>query len=278
MEFREPTLEVAIGFRGVGKTYTMDQITDDYIKNLRRPVLVFDVNAEYTESNKLFGYKAIDYNADEKDDFKRSEQIRNIKVPGKYRIIPYKKNGQPMTANELLKTASTIVTYYRNGMMLLEDINKYTNSNFKQEFIGTFVGLRHLGVDLVLHFQSLHAIPPKVWDGMEYLRWHKCAEKIKKYKGHISNMELFSIAEAVVDYKYRTNPRFFLWVDVLGNKVKTSPEDFNEGCRIYLSQNPGALRDLMNEFDLEGKKKYVTRLDAVNGFIKTKAEEYLPTA
>ena len=277
MELREPTFEVAIGFKGVGKTYTFDQISDDYVKTLRRPILVFDVNNEFNEGNRLYGYKAIDFDVTEENEFKRSEQIRNIKVPGKYRIVPFKKNRQPMTAREMLIAASTIVTYYRGGMVLLEDLNKYTSSHFKQEFVGMFMGLRHLGVDLVVHFQSLRAITPKVWSDMQYLRWHKCSEKIIKYKQRITSLELFSIAEAIVDHKYRTNPRFFLWVDVLSNKILgVTAEDIREGCRIYLSQNPGELRQLLSHIDLDGKKKYGSQQDAVNDFIKTKTEDYLP--
>jgi hypothetical protein len=277
MELREPTLEVAIGFRGVGKTFTFDSISNDYVRELKRPILVVDVNNEFEDRNRLFGYKAIDFDITEKDGFVRAEQIRNIKAPGKYRIIPYKKNRQPMTINELLLTAQTVVSYFRNGLVLLEDLNKYTNSHFKQEFIGTFIGLRHVGVDLVLHFQSLHAIPPKVWDGMQHLRWHKCAEKIIKYKDHVTNYELFAIAEAIVDYKYRSNQRYFLWLDALENKIRTNPEDFRKGCEIYLSQNAGALRGLMSEIDIDaGGKKYKTQKEAIDSFIQIKTEEYLP--
>jgi hypothetical protein len=276
MELREPTLEVAIGFRGVGKTFTFDQFSDEYVKLQRRPILVFDVNNEFENGNRLFGYKAIDYDAAEKNEYIRSEQIRKILAPGKYRIIPYKKNRQPMTTNELLTTATTIVSYFRNGLVLLEDLNKYTNSHFKQEFIGTFIGLRHVGVDLVLHFQSLHAIPPKVWDGMQHLRWHKCAEKIIKYKGHATNYEMFAIAEAIVDYKYRDNPRFFLYLDALRNRIQATPEDFKKGCEIYLSQNPRALKELLTHIDLNtGGKKYKSQGDAVSEFIKSKQDEYL---
>lgn len=276
MEFREPTLEVAIGFRGVGKTYTLNEIAEDYIKTLHRPVLVFDVNNEYESSNKLIGYKAIDFDVTEPNEYKRSEQIRNIKAPGKYRILPFKKNRQPMTARELLLTGQTILAYYRNGMMVLEDINKYTASNFKQEFIGTFIGLRHLGVDLVIHFQSLHAIPPKVWDNMEYLRWHKCSEKIVKYKRHISNMELFSIAECVVDTNYQTDQHYYLWLNTMNEKLtNVSPEDFKRGCITYLNTNPHVLNKLSGNLSDDGSKMYKDKQSAINGFIETKSKQYL---
>lgn len=278
---REPTFEVVIGFKGVGKTYLTNQIISSYITDgpngrKGRPALVFDVNNEFCDSNGYIGYKAIDFDVTEKDDFIRSEQIRKIKVAGKYRIVPYKKNGQPMTIAELMKTASTIVTYYRNGLLLLEDFNKYALSNFKTDFVGMFIGLRHLGVDLIAHFQSLRAIPPKVWSEMGYLRWHKQSEKIYKYRNRISNLELFSIAEEIVDYKYQTNRRFYLWVSTMENKIiGVTPEDMKQGCIRYLSANPQEISKMMHHIDLDGKKKYNTTQEAVNGFIQEKTELYL---
>jgi hypothetical protein len=282
MEQREPGFEVAIGFKGVGKTYTMNQIINSYIKNSPsgfkgRPVLVFDVNNEYCDENGYYGFKAIDFDVTEPNEFKRSEQIRNIKVAGKYRVIPYKKNRQPMSVNELMTTASTIVKYFRNGMLVLEDFNKYALSNFKQEFVGMFIGLRHLGVDLVAHFQSLRAIPPKVWSEMSFLRWHKQSEKIFKYKQRISNLELYSIAENIVDFKYLSDPHYFLWVSVMEEKlINVTPEDFKQGCIRYLSVNPREITQHMNGIDLSGNRKFKSRQECINDFIATKEKQYLP--
>lgn len=279
---REPSFEVVIGFKGVGKTYRTNQVIEQYVKDdpstgwKGRPALVFDVNNEFCDSNGYYGYKAIDFDVTEKNEFKRSEQIRNIIAPGKYRILPYKKNRQPMTIGELMITASTIVKYYRNGMLLLEDMNKYALSNFKQEFVGMFIGLRHLGVDLVAHFQSLRAIPPKVWSDMNFLRWHKQSEKIFKYKMRISNLELFSIAECIVDWKYQSDPRYYLWLDTMREKLtNVSEADFKEGCIRFLSSNPGEVTRMMNHIDLSGKKKYDSRETAINDFITSKTQQYL---
>jgi len=281
---REPSFEVVIGFKGVGKTYTTNGVIESYIKNdpsgwKGRPALVFDVNNEFCDSNGYYGYKAIDFDVTETNEFKRSQQIRNITAPGKYRILPYKKNGQPMTINELMVTASTIVKYYRNGMLLLEDMNKYALSNFKQEFVGMFIGLRHLGVDLVAHFQSLRAIPPKVWSDMNYLRWHKQSEKIFKYKNRITNLELFSIAEAIVDYKYSIDPHYYLWISTMQEKlINVTPEDFRKGCIAYLQYNRHEISSLMHHVDFEGdgKRKYKNEKEAVEAFIQTKSKAYLP--
>lgn len=279
---REPSFEVVIGFKGVGKTYTTNSVIEQYIKNdpsgwKGRPALVFDVNNEFCDQNGYYGYKAIDFDVTETNEFKRSEQIRNIVVPGKYRIVPYKKNKQPMTINELMITASTIVKYYRNGMLLLEDMNKYALSNFKQEFVGMFIGLRHLGVDLVAHFQSLRAIPPKVWSDMNYLRWHKQSEKIYKYRTRISNLELFSLAEEIVDFKYQSDRHYYLWVDTMQEKLENvTQEDFKAGCMRYLSANPGEITRMMNHISLEGNTKYKSRQEAITDFVKIKSQQYLP--
>lgn len=276
-------MEVAIGFKGVGKTYTTNGLINNYIQNgsdgrKGRPVLVFDINAEYCDANGYPGFKAIDYDAEEKSEYKRAEQIRNIKVPGKYRILPYKKNRQPMTTNELVTTAVTIVKYFRNGMLILEDINKYTLSSYKQDLVGMFIGLRHLGVDLVIHFQTLRAIPPRIWANMNYLRWHKQSDKIFKYKNRIDNFELFSIAEHIVDYRYQLDPnsRYYLWVSVLEEKlINVDENDFKQGCILYLSAYPQELSKLMNHIDIDGSKKYKTTNDAISEFVESRKRKYL---
>jgi len=281
-EFREPMFEVVIGFKGVGKTYTTDKIINEYIKNdpsgrKGRPVLVFDINNEYCDANGYYGYKAIDFDVTEKNEYKRAEQIRLIKAPKKYRILPYRKDGVPMSYKELQIAASTIVKYFRNGMLVLEDINKYTLSQYKQEFVGMFIGLRHLGVDLVAHFQSLRAIPPKVWSDMTFLRWHKQSEKVHKYKNRISNFELFAIAGEIVDYKYLKDEHYYLWINILNEKlINVSKEDFHEGCLRYLSLYPYEFKKVKNALDAEGKLKFKSSKEAIEYFISEKTKQYLP--
>jgi len=279
---REPSMEVAIGFKGVGKTYTTNQIIESYTKNSPdgrkgRPVLVFDINAEYSDANGYYGFKAIDFDVTEKNEFIRAEQVRIIKAPGKYRILPYKKNRQPMTTSELVITAVTIVKFFRIGMLVLEDINKYTLSSYKQDLVGMFIGLRHLGVDLVVHFQTLRAIPPRIWANMNYLRWHKQSDRIFKYKNRIDNFELFSIAEQIVDYKYQSDQRYYLWVSVLEEKlINVTPEDFKQGCVLYLSAYSQELNKLMNHIEPDGTKKHKTNQEAINSFVESRARKYLP--
>jgi hypothetical protein len=277
MEFREPFMVAVIGFMGVGKTYTTMETVNDYIKNgpfgwRGRPVLAFDPNVE----ESYHDFKALDFDVTEKNEFKRAIQIAATKAPGKYRILPYKKNRQPMTTTEMVTTAVTICKFYRNGMLILEDINKYTGYSYKQDLIGMFMGLRHLGVDLVLHFQNLRAVPTRIWQNMTYLRWHKQSDPIFKIKGRISNFELFSIAEQIVDLKYQTNEYYYLWLNNLKGKIEGVPlEDFKAGATNYMLKNSSVIYKLTNELGSDGQRRYKSNTEAMNGFIEEKAREYL---
>lgn len=275
-EAREPMMVAAIGFMGVGKTYTTRQTVDEYVRNIdghkARPVLAFDPNAEESYSD----YKPIDFDVAEENDYKRGAQIRNIKAPGKYRILPYKKNREPMSITDMVKTAVTICRYFRNGLLILEDINKYTGYAYKQDLVGMFIGLRHLGVDLILHFQNLRAVPTRIWTNMTYLRWHKQSDAIFKYKNRISNFELFSIAEQIVNIKYAQDIHYYLWLNNLQGKIEgVSMEDFKTGAKNYLLKNPAVLSRLQQEINESGQKKYKNANEAMTGFIDEKTKEYL---
>jgi hypothetical protein len=277
MEFREPMLVVAVGFMGVGKTYTTNKTIDDYIKNgpsgwRGRPVLAFDPNVEESYQD----FKALDFDVTEKNEYKRAMQIAAIKAPGKYRILPYKKNRQPMTTTEMVTTAVTICKFYRNGMLILEDINKYTAYSYKQDMIGMLMGLRHLGVDLILHFQHLRFLPTRVWPNMTYLRWHKQSDPIAKFKDRVTNFDLYSIAEQIVNFKYQEDEHYYLWINNLKNKIEdVSYEDFKTGATNYLLKDPNMIYRIMREINNDGQKKYKTSNEAINGFVEEKAKEYL---
>jgi hypothetical protein len=278
MEFREPMMVVAIGFMGVGKTWTTNETVNEYIKNgpdgwRGRPVLAFDPNVEETYHD----FKALDFDVTEKNEFKRAEQVSNIKVPGRYRILPYKKNKQPMTTSEMVITAITICKFYRNGMLILEDINKYTGYSYKQDLVGMFMGLRHLGVDLIIHFQNLRAVPTRIWQNMTYLRWHKQSDPIFKIRDRISDYDLFAIAEQIVNLKYQTDEHYYLWLNNLKKRLEGVPlEDFKMGATNYLLDNPNIIYRLMKEITIDGAKKYKNSNEAINGFVEQKAKQYLP--
>lgn len=269
---REPSALIAIGFKGVGKTYTTKHEVEDYIKNdassgrKARPVLVFDVNGEYGD------FTAIDFDITEENEYKRAEEIRKIITPGKYRIVAYRKDRSPMSPSEMMSTVNTIGKFYRNGMLILEDINRYMLSHVEIAMVGMLIGLRHLGVDLIIHYQSLRAIPPRMWGNMNYLRWHKQSDGIDKYKGRVDNYELFKIGERISEIKYLEDRYYYFWVDMMGEKLIGVTEfDFERACQQYLSIYPNALRERKRLESIQNSEKG----DTVKSFIEDKKRQYL---
>lgn len=272
---REPACLIAVGFKGVGKTYTTKEEIESYIMNdpqtgrRGRPVLVFDVNGEYMD------FKAIDFDIEEENDRIRGREIRKIKTPGKYRIVAFKKNRSPMTPSEMHKTVISIANNYRSGMLVLEDINRYMLSQIKIDMVGLLIGLRHLGVDLIIHYQSMRYIPPRMWGNMNFLRLHKQSDSIDKYDKRVDNYELFKIAELIVQKRFAVDARYKLWIDMLGDKIiNVNKDDFSFACRQYLAMKSRVVTSLLNYIDENGAKKFGNKSDAVSSFIEEKWHQY----
>jgi len=278
---REPQLVCVVGMRGVGKTYTTkDEIKRYILSDTRtgrssRPVIVIDVNGEYE------GYKAIDFDIDEPNEHIRAEQIRAITVPKPYRILTFHKNHQPMTPDEIISTCATVAKYFRNGLIVMEDINRYMLSNIKVDIIGLLVGLRHLGTDLIIHYQGLKAVPPRMWTNANYIRVHKYTENLDVFKERIPNYEICKLAEIIVQTQHRKgNIRYYVWCGIQDEKlIPCSDVGFNEifedACVQYLSINKRDLRDYMDLTDREGTKKFSGRPEALNAWISERKVQYL---
>jgi len=269
---REPLQLIAIGFKGVGKTYTTKHEIEDYIKNdaatgrKARPVLVFDVNGEYED------FAAIDFDIDEPSERKRAAEIMKITTPGKYRIVAYKKDRSLMSASEMYSTVITICRTFRNGLLVLEDINKYMMSNIKIDIVSTLIGLRHLGVDLIIHYQSLRAIPPRMWANMNVLRWHKQSDDIDKYKNRLDNYELFKIGERISQKMYMQDQYYYFWIDKLHEKLIGVTElVFEQAALEYLAINPRATNEMKRLATLDTGAK----VDTTKEFIERKKKQYL---
>jgi hypothetical protein len=272
---REPICIIAIGFKGIGKTYTTKEEVNSYIKNdpstgrKARPVLVFDVNGEYDD------YKAIDFDIEEPDERIRGAEIRKIKMPGKYRVVSYKKNHDLMSPAEMYATVITISKYFRGGLLILEDINRYMVYNVKIDMVGLLIGLRHYGVDLTIHFQSMRAIPRRFWGNTDILRLHKQAESIDSYRDKVNNYELFKIAEIIVDARHQQDKYYKLWIDILNNKlINIDERTFSFACRQYLAMNNRVIRSRLNYIEEDGTKKYSDSLNATSSFIEEKWQQY----
>lgn len=305
MDVRQPKAMVAVAMQGGGKTFTTMEELIVYQKQYKRPVLIVDVNGEYDK------YKAIYYDAREPDRHKRAMGHKNSKDTGRmgiaginqpriYRVIGIRPDNVPMSMDELIELILTIQDYYKNGMLVLEEMNTYVRRQIPKDFYAFMIRLRHKGVDLIIHYQSIGDAHPDIWRQTKILRIHRTMDSVQAIQGKIPNFELTRIAELAVEKNYLIGIKYknesdkakndnnqalikklkpyvvryyyyYLYVDFENMKILgISDEDFNEATEIYLYETKTEIKNLMEREDEYGKKVYHTKKEAINKLINDK--------
>ncbi|MFA6501297.1 MAG: hypothetical protein WCT85_00760 [Parachlamydiales bacterium] len=273
---REAGLFVGSGMRGVGKSYQTDLECQSYVMNdpkiarKGRRVLIFDVQMEAVWRK----YPTLFFDIENEDEYNRGSEIRkfcnsNPPIIETRRIVPLKKNRQPMTPTEYVSTIRTIANSFSNGLFIAEDLNKYISHKNQDEILDLMISLRHKGIDMYLHLQTLSKLTTNMWENVNWIRFHKQGDTIDRYKSRIPSYAVVKIAEIIVNKKYLENPRFFLFVSPMYEKIKgITRSDFITACYEYLSINSKEINDMMKKVDLSGKKKYSNRALAIDQWIK----------
>lgn len=232
MEEREPKLLVAVGRKGCGKTYTTKKMIQQYVLGnpskgvAPRRVLIFDVNDEYED------IKALSIN-----DIMRFSSHPKIEVR---RIRPFHANGKKMTIRELQETLFIILDKYRGGMLLIEDINRYVSDNLPNDLVGAICTNRHSDLDIILHFQSIGRISPKIWQNLSIIRVHKITDNVARHRDKFEDKyEMLQLVENYVNSEYNEgNKRIYVYVDIEDEKIKNvDRKKFVKIIEQYLSEN-----------------------------------------
>jgi len=271
MELREPKLGVAVGRKGCGKTYQTEKMIQSYIvgnpsKGVpARRALIFDVNDEYENIKAL---KVTDI-----------MKFSVYPVIEARRIRPFKDDGKRMTINELQETLFVILDKYRGGLLLIEDLNRYVSDNLPNDLIGAIVTNRHTDTDIILHFQSIGRISPKIWQNINWLRFHKITDSVARHRDKFEDkFEMFQLVENYVNTEFRNgNERIFIYVDIDNEKIKgVDRQKFNSVMEEYLSANYNKLiAPLLKQKDLGKGSKTFTPQQAVESQKKRIIKYYL---
>jgi hypothetical protein len=230
---REPLLGVAVGKKGVGKTFTTNKLIRQYAMGnyasgvLPRKVLILDANDEFTE------YKAIALK-----DLMLFSVHPLVEVR---RIRPIHPDGKKMTLDDLAATLNHIIEVFSGGLLLIEDINRFTSDHMPQDLMGAIATNRHRDLDIILHYQGIGRVGTKVWQNINWLRMHKITESaIRHQKKFEDKYELIRISELMVNAQYfNGNERFYQYVDC-ENMCMMGPVDetlFAEACKTYIEEN-----------------------------------------
>lgn len=251
---REPQLLVATGTKGVGKTYKTCEIIQEYltpnpkIGKKPRKVLIFDANGEYNnEEITKHGFRFRTKVLALKDIEEWTKQSR-VEVR---RILPVDANGNEVGTEKYPEILNVILHYYRGGMLVLEDINKYLVETRDAKVIGALTTNRHRDLDIYIHLQSLAPLTTRMWQNANVIRFHYQMDDIDRYKARIPNYELFKIAQLLVNEQYYSgNERFFCYVMNQLNQIKGGfdKKDFVTACRMYLELHPAKVKSVQQKY------------------------------
>jgi len=258
------------GIQGVGKTYRNMHIIADYVRDKPktkvrgRKCLIFDTNGEYTveqfSKNDIPNFVVTRIALKDVEQWSRTETAECRRIDAKNLGIKEKK-----------EAVEFLLKVYRNGMLVLEDINTYILSvTFMEEIVGGLVNLRHRAVDVMISYQSLRPVEPRIWQNSRWVRFHYQADNVMDIKNKVTNVTLFKISQLLVNEKYfNGDKRFFVYIHNFNNKIQGefSKEDFENACRKYLSANKKEAKEYqqMNDCSLD---------EAVEGKVKEYYEEY----
>jgi hypothetical protein len=180
------------------------------------------------------------------------------------RIRPFLDNGKKMTLDDIASTLFIILETFRNGLLLVEDINKYISDTMPNDLVGAICTNRHIGVDIIMHYQSIGRITSKVWQNLNIIRMHKITDAVKKHKHKFEDKyEYISIAEIMINQEYeKGNKHFFVYVDVDDEKLYGSFNDsqYENAVNIFVQNNySNFITPMLNARNEQGKKVHTAQ-------------------
>lgn len=244
--FRESQLGMAIGRKGVGKTFASLKEIQNILKgNAKtgakpRKVLILDVNNEYGDVRK--DHKRPDFahiRAIALQDVKRFTYSPIIEAR---RVTTQKPDGGIMTLKEISESLSHILANFQNGLLLIEDPTKFLSDSLPGDLIGAICTQRHKSIDIILHFQSVGKMAqPKLWANVNWLRVHRTEDTVAKHANKFgSDVTHLYLAEKLVEIQaMNNNPRFYVFVDKEMQTIHGAftKADFQKAVELYLIDN-----------------------------------------
>lgn len=270
MEARQHKLGLVTGEKGVGKSNTtLGTIIDIVRGNIAiglppRTVLIIDVNNEYGMFKHFFNkknpaqYQEYTIKTIGLNDIGR---LSEHKVGQVRRLVMLRKDGRKMSIDELQDTLYYVLQEFANGVLMLEDINKYTTHSFSNEMIGALISHRHSNTDLILQFQSIGKINPTLWQNMNWLRMHREGDSARRIKERIPEIHKYiQLAQEVVNEKWKQGEKHsFVYYDKDEMVVKgdfTEEEAMSAVLKVISINKNELLKPLIDQMDLKGRKVY----------------------
>lgn len=252
---REAMLMIATGHMGVGKSHTTRAMLEPYVKATGRKILIFDPNNE--DVYRMFPSVHFDVFEVQKAKIREKKEvgrfitpsernIRNLKPGQIRRIEPFTIFGDKMNHEQMQATMLAICQNMHDGLILLEDVNKYISNFEAEEIKGCFKAIRHQSQDMILHCQSLSPLRPIHYEATSVIRMHSDNFDAAKIRGRLADFyEPIKITQLIVRGEYmKGNTRFLCYLQPIAKKIKgVTYAQFCDAARQYLTSNKEAFRD-----------------------------------
>ena len=247
---RAPKLGVAVGKKGIGKSYTTEKLIADYAKGgagiKPRRVLIVDVNDEYEWVKAIAVTDIAIFSLHPKIEVRR--------------IRPYRPDGTKMSLKDIADVLFTCLEHYRGGLLLIEDINKYVSDHLPNDVVGAICTNRHSDLDIIMHFQSIGRVTPKIWQNLNFVRFHKNSDSVDRHEKKFEyKYEYLKISEIMINEQYFAgNKYFYLYVDIDEEVIlgEYTPKMLKEAIDVYVSERYNkVVKPKLNMRDDYGKLK-----------------------
>ena len=196
---------------------------------------------------------AFDTNDDDYPEFK-TVSPNHLKALTKVlarRIRPFNADGTPMDNQDKKEVIQKIMKHFKNGLVVLDDIDHYMTGAKGQSMIGALCTVRHKGIDIILTHQSVAKITTSEWQNCTWLRLHHQVDDVTRYRDRIPKYEMVRIAQLIVDEQYelcsnryangelseeqyKIQKSFFIYVNMREQRIK--------GCSRAASTRGNPLR------------------------------------
>lgn len=288
---REAMFYIAVGQKGIGKTYTTLNLIDNYVKGnpkvgmKGRKVLIFDVNNEYTQYKEI----ASDANTIARFSVQKVVEARRISCM---------KGGKVKGMEDFKKDLNCILANFRGGLLVLEDLALIVGDAQSVDFIGSLSTNRHRDMDIITHFQSIAKFTnPKMYALKNILRLHKTADSCERPRPKANlqdDYDIVRIGEIIVNNRFATGVRemerlrsegkqggdeykkydndyrrFHLTINFDTHKITGafSRQEFEDACEQFLqSEKARDIEKLSKQKDRHGNLMYENYEKAFNKF------------
>lgn len=244
---RYAKLSIVCGRRATGKTNkTLTQLYTA-VKNGRK-VLIFDATDEFGNYIYRPGEPAHSIKPIFIKDIPRFVAQHRAEI---VRIRPFHDNGKRMTNDDKQEALYKILQNYRNGILLVEDVNVYIGDNAPNDIIGSLATLRQAGVDLIMHYQLVQkAANPKIIGMANYIRLHKTNDEVGRFADRfLDKTDIMQVAEIIVNRRYNwgmlkgvkddTGQFFCVTIDLEYHKIRGifTKEEAEAAIEEFMSKN-----------------------------------------